>query len=146
MGLGATSFRFESLCKSFPGVRALADVSFDVRGGSVHALLGENGAGKSTLLKVLSGVYRPDSGHIALNGRRFDFRNEAAALDAGVAVIYQELNLVPHLSVAENLFLGHLPARVGWVSFRTLKSNARDLLLSLGEDISPDTKVGALPI
>jgi len=143
----ANFLRFESLSKGFPGVRALQEVSFDARAGTVHALLGENGAGKSTLLKILSGVYRPDSGRLILNGQPREFHSAAAAINAGVAVIYQELNLVPQLSVAENLFLGHLPTRPrSWVDFAKLRSDARELLLSLGEDISPTTKVGALPI
>ena len=106
---GSEYLSFEGIAKSFPGVKALSDVSFGVREGSVHALIGENGAGKSTLLKILSGVYKPDEGTLRLGGNAVSFPNTAAAIDAGVAVIYQELNLVPHMSVAENLFLGHMP-------------------------------------
>src|SRR5262245_49861987 len=116
--------RFDAIAKTFPGVRALRDVSFACREGSVHALLGENGAGKSTLLKVLSGLYRPDSGALWLGGRAVAFHNTADALRAGVAVIYQELHLVPELSVAENLYLGHLPATAGWLDRATLRRNA----------------------
>ena len=96
--------------KSFPGVRALSGVSFDVRPGEVHALLGENGAGKSTLIKIVSGVYQPDLGSILVNGTQVDFSSPDDARRAGVATIYQELLLFPELSVAENIFLGHAPA------------------------------------
>ena len=95
--------------KSFPGVRALSGVSFDVRPGEVHALLGENGAGKSTLIKIVSGVYQPDVGSILVDGKQVDFSTPDDARRAGVATIYQELLLFPELSVAENIFLGHAP-------------------------------------
>jgi L-arabinose transport system ATP-binding protein len=137
---------FDGVGKTFPGVRALDGVSFAVRAGSVHALMGENGAGKSTLLKILSGAYRPDAGRLLLAGRPASFPSPAAALAAGVAVIYQELHLVPELSVAENLYLGHLPRAAGFVRRRTLVDNARSLLASLGEAIDPKTKVGRLPL
>src|SRR3954463_880802 len=97
---------FDRVSMAFPGVKALEDVSFDVRGGSVHALMGENGAGKSTLLKILSGAYRPTSGSLRLDGAAKIFHSTAEALAAGVAVIYQELHLVPEMSVAENLLIG----------------------------------------
>src|SRR4051794_9868422 len=113
--------QFDSISKTFPGVRALEDVSFDVDEGSVHALLGENGAGKSTLLKILSGLYRPDSGQLVLGGKSHIFHSTAEAIRDGVAVIYQELQLVPELSVEENLFLGHLPGSLGIVNRRELR-------------------------
>lgn len=137
---------FEAIGKSFPGVQALDSVSFAAAEGSVHALLGENGAGKSTLLRILSGAYRPDAGRLVLGGVALTPRSTQDALDAGVAVIYQELQLVPQLSVAENLFLGHLPARVGWVDRRKLKSEAARLLALVGEDIDPSQPIGKLPI
>ncbi|HWB54148.1 MAG TPA: ATP-binding cassette domain-containing protein, partial [Tepidisphaeraceae bacterium] len=137
---------FRHLSKTFPGVLALSDVSFDANGGSVHAILGENGAGKSTLLKILSGVHRPSQGEIVLDGRACDFRSTADALNAGIAVIYQELQLVAELSVAENLYLGHLPIRAGCVRRHKLWENARAQLASLGENIDPRTRVAALPI
>ncbi len=138
--------QFESLVKAFPGVRALDHVSFGVAAGSIHALIGENGAGKSTLLKILSGVYRPDDGRVRLGGEPRLFGSTAAAIAAGIAVIYQELHLVPELSVAENLFLGHLHQRCGWVLRRRLLEAARRQLLELGEDFDPSTKVGRLSI
>jgi len=143
---GACYLEFRGVSKSFPGVRALEDVTFGVREGSVHALVGENGAGKSTLLKVLSGVYRPDAGALLLAGQPQTFRGAAEALHAGVAVIYQELHLVPPLSVAENLYLGHLPSRLGWVRGRRLQEDARARLAALGEAIDPRATVRSLSI
>jgi L-arabinose transport system ATP-binding protein len=137
---------FDGIGKSFPGVRALDGVSFEAREGSVHALMGENGAGKSTLLKILSGAYHPDEGKLVLDGKALVNRSTQDALDAGVAVIYQELQLVPQLSVAENLFLGHMPARMGWMNQKTLHDEAKRLLALVGEDIRPDTLIGRLPI
>ena len=108
--------------KSFPGVRALSGVSFDVRPGEVHALLGENGAGKSTLIKIVSGVYQPDVGSILVNGTQVDFSSPDDARRAGVATIYQELLLFPELSVAENIFLGHAPlAGAGRIDWRAMR-------------------------
>ncbi len=140
------SLQFQSLTKTFPGVRALDAVSFGVRDRSIHALMGENGAGKSTLLKILSGAQRADTGDIFLNGRPHVFANPSAAHAAGVAVIYQELHLVPHLSVADNLFLGHLPSRLGFVARARLLEEAGRQLDILGEDIDPRTLVHRLPI
>ncbi|MBI4626793.1 MAG: L-arabinose ABC transporter ATP-binding protein AraG [Verrucomicrobia bacterium] len=137
---------FERVSMEFPGVMALREVSFDVRAGSVHALVGENGAGKSTLLKILSGAYTPSGGALAIDGHPRVFRHTADALAAGVAVIYQELHLVPEMSVAENLFLGHLPRRLGLVNRRELAAAARRQLELVGEAIDPDTKLGRLPL
>jgi L-arabinose transport system ATP-binding protein len=136
--------RFDGVSMEFPGVRALDDVSFDVHGGSIHALMGENGAGKSTLLKILSGAYTPTGGALAIDGERKIFTNTADALAAGVAVIYQELHLVPEMSVAENLFLGHLPQRFGIVNRTALADAARQQLELIGEAIDPWTKLGKL--
>lgn len=138
--------QFDGIEKSFPGVRALSDVSFEAREGSVHALMGENGAGKSTLLKILSGAYHPDGGRLVLDGKALSNKTTQDALDAGIAVIYQELQLVPQLSVAENLFLGHLPSKFGWTDRKRLNDEARRLLALVGEDIDPNTPIGKLPI
>ncbi|HTP59357.1 MAG TPA: ATP-binding cassette domain-containing protein, partial [Spirochaetia bacterium] len=99
----------EGVSKSFPGVKALDSVSFDLRRGEVHALVGENGAGKSTLMKILSGFYQPDAGTIRFKGREARFHDSTQARDAGIGIIYQELNLIPHLSVAANIFIGREP-------------------------------------
>lgn len=98
--------RMEGISKQFAGVSALKNVHFDLHAGEVHALMGENGAGKSTLIKVLSGVYRPTAGDIYINGQKVALTSASDALKAGVGTIYQEFNLVPSLSIAENIFLG----------------------------------------
>ena len=137
---------FDHVSMEFPGVKALDDVSFEVRAGSIHALMGENGAGKSTLLKILSGAYTPSGGALAIGGQRKIFADTADALAAGIAVIYQELHLVPEMSVAENLFLGHLPQKFGIVNRRALADAARQQLELIGEDIDPWTKLGKLSL
>src|SRR4051812_10637018 len=131
--------QFRNISKVFPGVKALQDVTFGVAEGSVHALLGENGAGKSTLLKGLSGAHQPSSGEIVVGGVPRVFKNTSAAIEAGVAVIYQELHLVPEMTVAENLLLGHLPSTLGIVNRRKLRELALAQLAKLGEDFSPST-------
>ncbi len=138
--------QFDSIGKSFPGVRALDGISFGADEGSVHALMGENGAGKSTLLKILSGAYRPDGGTLRIGGKPHVFRTTADAIAAGVAVIYQELHLVPAMSVAENLFLGHLPSQGGLVKRGELLERTRQQLAVLDEPIDPRTKVASLSI
>src|SRR3954465_9930771 len=96
--------------RSFPGVRALDGVDFNLRAGEIHALMGENGAGKSTLIKVLTGVYPPDAGSVQLAGKEIRPRSTLEAQRAGISTVYQEVNLIPHLSVAENICLGRQPA------------------------------------
>ena len=138
--------QFRDISKTFAGVRALDGVTLGVRQESVHALVGENGAGKSTLLKIMSGVHAPDGGTLELGGVARRFRSPIEAFRAGIAVIYQELNLVPEMTVAENLFLGHMPHRLGWLDRRRMLAATRAQLDALEEDIRPDAKVGSLPI
>ena len=107
--------RLTDVVKEFPGVRALDGVQLEVRAGEVHCLLGQNGAGKSTLIKILAGAHQPDSGRIEWLGEEVGFTNPQAAMQAGIATIYQELDLVEGLSVAENVFLGSEPRRFGFV-------------------------------
>ncbi|MFJ8276521.1 sugar ABC transporter ATP-binding protein [Streptomyces griseoviridis] len=121
------------LGKSFPGVRALSDVDLTVRAGTVHALVGENGAGKSTLIKVLTGVYRPDAGEVVYDGAPVRFATPLAAQRAGISTIYQEVNLVPLMSVARNLCLGREPrGRLGLIDFRRMHREAEEALGRLG--------------
>jgi len=124
--------------KSFPGVVALDGVDLSLQPGEVHVLLGENGAGKSTLMKILSGAYRKDAGEILINGATADIQGPGDALARGIRVIYQELNLVPHLSVAENIFLGAAPTTWGGlIDWRQLHERAARLLADLGLAIAP---------
>jgi L-arabinose transport system ATP-binding protein len=136
----------DGITVSFPGVKALDRVSLEVRAGEVHGLMGENGAGKSTLLKVLSGVNQAQEGTLRLGGVEQRFATTKAALDAGIAIIYQELHLVPELTVADNLMLGQLPNRMGVLDERTLVQRAMDELKRLGERIDPRTPVKNLSI
>jgi ribose transport system ATP-binding protein len=131
--------------KVFPGVVALDGVDLTLDAGDVHMLLGENGAGKSTLMKILGGAYRKDAGDIRLNGQAVEIGGPRDARALGIRVIYQELNLVPHLSVAENIFLGELPTRWGSVvDWRTLADRTSKLLLDLGMTLDPRAPVGRL--
>src|SRR3954452_10004835 len=114
--------------KSFLGVPALIDVDFEVARGEVHALIGQNGAGKSTLIKVLTGVLAKDSGRIEFDGREVAFSSPHAAQLAGLSTIYQEVNLVPFRSVAENVFLGREPKRFGVLNWRRINRSATELL------------------
>ncbi|TKD51834.1 L-arabinose ABC transporter ATP-binding protein AraG [Sphingomonas baiyangensis] len=137
---------YRGVGKRFPGVVALDDVCFAVRGGEVRALIGENGAGKSTLLKILGGQYRPDSGTLAVAGEARSFASPRESQDAGIAIIHQELQLAPELSVAENLLLGALPRRHGLLDRIAMRERARAVLARLGEPIDPDTRLGDLSI
>ncbi|MFD1150905.1 sugar ABC transporter ATP-binding protein [Saccharothrix hoggarensis] len=131
--------------KTFPGVRALDGVDLEVAEGEVHCLLGQNGAGKSTLIKVLSGAHQPDEGTITWRGAPAGLPSPVAALRLGVATMYQELDLVPDITVAENVFLGHEPARFGFTSRRTAHARTRALMARLGHpEIGPDREVGLL--
>src|ERR1700738_4983058 len=116
---GEPVLALRNISKTFPGVRALDDVSFDVWPGEVHALLGENGAGKSTLIKIISGVYPPGSGEMQVNGKAVHFAHPREAQAQGNATIYQEFSLYPELTVAENIFSGNMPRKfsglvLGW--------------------------------
>ncbi|MGB7996471.1 MAG: L-arabinose ABC transporter ATP-binding protein AraG [Photobacterium halotolerans] len=137
MATSPSSLEFRQISKHFPGVKALSDISFRVSSGSVHALMGENGAGKSTLLKTLSGLYQPTSGELVINDKAVRLSSTVDALEQGIAIIYQELNLVPELSVAENIYLGQLPTKNGKVDTETLNRNASAQLARLGEDFDP---------
>lgn len=139
--------RLERIVKTFPGVRALDGVDFEVRPGEVHALLGENGAGKSTLMKVLAGMYQPDGGKIIVDGKPVVMRNPIEAKQTGIILIHQELSLAEEMSVAENVFLGELPtSRWGFVDWTTLHSRVGEILEKLNCDFGPATRVDSLSI
>ena len=142
----APRLEFRHIGKTFPGVRALGDVGFAVRAGSVHGLLGENGAGKSTMMKILGGEYIPDEGELAIDGQVQHFRKAADAIASGVAVIHQELQYVPELSVMENLLIGRLPTRFGLVDRRKALAWTRERLDALGVDLDPRAKLKQLSI
>ncbi|CRM33659.1 MULTISPECIES: L-arabinose ABC transporter ATP-binding protein AraG [Pseudomonas] len=140
------ALRFNGIGKEFPGVKALAQISFEAQPHSVHALMGENGAGKSTLLKILGGAYTPSSGTVQIGEQVMAFKNAADSIANGVAVIHQELHLVPEMTVAENLFLGHLPSRFGVVNGGQLRKQALACLKGLADEIDPQEKLGRLSL
>jgi ribose transport system ATP-binding protein len=130
--------RLENITKTYPGVTALSGVSLDLRRGEVHALVGENGAGKSTLIKTCSGAVEPDSGSIVINGAAFKKMSPKLSVENGIAVIYQEFNLVDELSVAENIFLGKAPRKNGVrVDRKAMEERAREIFKNLAIDINP---------
>jgi len=143
VGSGIPELELEGITKAYLGVRALKGVSFSVRLGSIHALAGQNGAGKSTLVKILSGAESPDSGTIRLGGEEYRFKEPIDAQEAGIHTIYQELSLVPSLSVAENIFLGRLPRRNGAVDWSRMHAEARDALARVGFDLDVRMPVGS---
>ncbi len=139
--------RLEGIVKTFPGVRALDDVSFSVMPGEVHALMGENGAGKSTLMKVLGGIYRPDGGAIYIEGEKVVMSGPLEAKAKGIVFIHQELSLAEELSVAENIYLGELPRRsFGRVDWATLAERTNAILKKLKVGFDARTRVGDLSI
>jgi ribose transport system ATP-binding protein len=137
--------QMRGISKRYPGARALQGASLEVRAGEVHVVLGENGAGKSTLMKILSGAIRADAGEIRLDGVAADLNSPLRARRLGISTIYQELSLVPHLSVAENIFLGKLPTRWGGVvDARRMRTEARRILNALGVSIDCDAPIHTL--
>jgi ribose transport system ATP-binding protein len=138
--------RMTGVSKAFSGVPALLDVSLDLFPGEVHALVGENGAGKSTLMKILAGVYTPDAGGIELDGAPVVVHNPRDSQARGVAIIHQELNTVPYLTVAENLALGAEPGRAGLLDRRTMRAQAVEKLTRIGARVPPDLPMGRLSV
>lgn len=139
----------KNIVKTFPGVVALKNVNFTLNQGEVHILLGENGAGKSTLIKVLSGVYPPDEGEIIIEGKKHEFKLPIEATNAGIATIYQEFNLVDHLSIAENVFMGRLPKRrkvVEFIEWKKLYKDTEEVLKRINVDLDPKTLVKDLGV
>ncbi|HMJ92274.1 MAG TPA: ATP-binding cassette domain-containing protein, partial [Candidatus Acidoferrum sp.] len=122
----------QGITKSFPGVKALSGVNFTVRRGEIHALMGENGAGKSTLIKVLTGVYQRDAGEMSLDGNAVNPASPKEAEGCGISTVYQEVNLVPFLSVAENICLGRQQTKLGLINWRQMRARAAAALARLG--------------
>jgi ribose transport system ATP-binding protein len=134
--------RMRGICKHYPGVQALTNADLEVRAGEVHVLLGENGAGKSTLMKVLSGAVRADAGEVLIDGRAVDIDDPVKARKLGIRTIYQELSLIPHLTVAENIFLGRAPERwPGIIDWPRMRSETARVLSSLDVFIDPHARV-----
>lgn len=136
----------KDICKEFPGVKALNNVSLELYPGEVHALLGENGAGKSTLMKIISGIIEPDSGEMYLDGRKVQFKSPKEAMEAGVALVHQELSLVPSLSVGENIFLGRWPQGRWGVNWSYVYREARELMRKFDIDVDPRVPVRNLGV
>jgi len=142
----APLLRMEGIVKRFPGVLALDDVNFEVRAGEIHALMGENGAGKSTLIKVLTGVYPPDAGVMVLRGQRLRPRSPAEAERFGISAVYQEINLIPELSIAENICLGRQPRRFGLIDWRGVRRRGAAAMRRLGLEVDVRRRLGACPV
>src|SRR5881396_2951127 len=139
--------QLESITKRFAATLALNNVQFDLRAGEVHALMGENGAGKSTLMKILAGNVARDTGRILMDGNEIDIRSPQEAVSHGIAIIHQELNTVPAMTVAENLALGREPAtRFGALDRRAMIAQAREKLARVGARIDPRSELGGLSI
>lgn len=136
----------QGLTRHFPGVLALNAVDFEVRSGEVHALVGENGAGKSTMINILAGVLQPSSGDILLDGKAVVFHNPADAQHVGISVIFQEFNLIPHLSVAENIFINREPTKKGVIDWENMNRRATSALKRLEIEIDPQTPVSSLSV
>ena len=134
------------ICKYFPGVRALENVDFTLHSGEVHALVGENGAGKSTLIKVLTGVHAKDGGKIAMEGRPISPSSPLEAMKCGISTVYQEVNLCPNLSVAENIFIGREPKKAGGIDWKTINRRAAELLTTLNLNIDVTKTLGSYSV
>ena len=143
----APLLEIEGVVKVFPGVVALDNVGFTLRAGTVHALMGENGAGKSTLMKIIAGIYVPDDGHLRVKGRPLTLHGPLDALNNGIAMIHQELNLMPFMTVAENIWIRREPKnRFGFVDHRELRERTQRLFSRLAIDIDPEVEVRSLSI
>lgn len=145
-----TLVEMKNVMKKFPGVTALKGISFDIRAGEVHVLLGENGAGKSTLMKILSGVYQPTEGTITINGKQYSHLTPKDSYENGISIIYQELSIINELSIQENLFVGKLPmtSKLGLpvVDYKLINKMAIELLKKVGLKRDPKTLVEELSI
>ena len=138
--------RMEHINKSFPGVTALSDVEFSLEAGSIHALLGENGAGKSTLIKVLTGVEKMDGGRVFLDGNEIHVTSPFDAQKKGISTVYQEVNLCPDLSVAENIYIGREPIKRGHIDWKKINADSRELIKEFDLDLDVTEKLGNFPV
>ena len=138
--------KVSGISKSFPGVQALKDVQFELNHGEVLTLVGENGAGKSSLMKILSGIYTKDSGTIVLEGNEIEIDNPRAAQELGISIIHQEMNLMPHLTVAQNIYIGREPRTGPFVRTQELNQRADELLTRLGIDLNPKARIESLTV
>ena len=139
-------FRMEGISKSFPGVKALDNVYLSVNKGEVHGLVGENGAGKSTLMKIMSGVYRLDAGKIYIDGKEVNIDSVSKAQELGVSIIFQELNLCPHMTVADNIYIGRPPKKGPFINDKQLHADAKAVLDELGIDINTHALINTLSV
>jgi ABC-type sugar transport system ATPase subunit len=147
MAADSAYIQLDRVSKHFGGVTALDQVSFEIRCGEIHAVVGENGAGKSTLMKLLAGVHEPDDGEIQIDGRSARLKNPREARQQGISIVFQELNLFPHRTVAANVFVNHeLMSRWGWVDRRAMREATRRALSELNVPLSPDALVGPLAL
>ena len=144
--MGEVILTMKGIDKSFPGVHALVDVDFEVRAGEVHALMGENGAGKSTLMKVLTGIYTKDAGTVTFEGKEVEFHNPREAQQAGIVIVHQELNMMGHLTVAQNIFIGREPKRGIFINDRAMNHEAEKLFAQLGIEINPKETMSSLTV
>ena len=144
--MGEVILTMKDIDKSFPGVHALDHVNFEVKRGEVHALMGENGAGKSTLMKVLTGIYSKDSGTITYEGKEVTFSNPREAQDAGIVIVHQELNMMNHLTVAQNIFIGREMMSGKLINDKKMNEEAKKLFAQLNIDIDPTEKMGNLTV
>lgn len=145
--MGETILTMEHIEKRFPGVHALSDCHFDLRAGEVHSIVGENGAGKSTLMKVLTGVYKKDSGKITYMGKDFEPENPKHTQDEGISIIHQELNLMPHLSAAQNIFIGREPRKAKiFTDDKLTHEQTNELFKLLNLKLNPKTKVSDITV
>ena len=144
--MGEVILTMTGIDKSFPGVHALDHVNLELKKGEVHALMGENGAGKSTLMKVLTGIYKKDSGSIVYEGKEVEFKNPREAQDAGIVIVHQELNMLNHLTVAQNIFIGREFMNGKLINDAKMNQAARELFEQLHIDINPKEKMGDLTV
>ena len=144
--MAQTILELRGITKIFPGVKALNNVQFDLRPGEIHALMGENGAGKSTFIKVIMGVHQAEEGEMFLDGQKVQFKSTRDAQKAGIAAIYQHVTAYPHLTVAENIFVGHLKMRHGMVQWKQMHQEADALLQELNADFNSYELMGNLSV